>query len=403
MIDINAIREQFPVLHQEVNGHPLVYFDNAATTQKPQRVIDALLHYYRFDNSNIHRGVHTLADRATEGFEGTRKLIARFINAAETEEVVFTKGTTEGINLVAQSFGRSKLHKGDEVIISAMEHHSNIVPWQMICEERGAILKVIPVNAEGELLLDEYARLLSPKTKIVSIVHVSNTLGTINPVKQITEMAHQVGSKVLIDAAQSVGHLPVDVQEIDCDFLVFSAHKIYGPTGVGVLYGKRQALEAIPPYQGGGSMIRDVHFEKTTYNDIPYKFEAGTPTIGDVIAFKHAIEFINEFGKPAIHEHEDKLFRQAREGLKAISGVRLIGTAAEASGIVSFLLENTHVFDTGMLMDARGIAVRTGHHCTQPLMEQYGIEGTCRASFAIYNTQKEVDYFLENVAKIASR
>ncbi|MFS8617978.1 MAG: cysteine desulfurase [Solitalea sp.] len=403
MIDIPAIREQFPVLHQEVNGHPLVYFDNAATTQKPQRVIDALLHYYRFDNSNIHRGVHTLADRATDGFEQTRELAAKFINAAEKEEVIFTKGTTEGINLVAHSFGRSMLHPGDEVIISAMEHHSNIVPWQMICEERGALLKVIPVTENGELILEEYARQLGPKTKMVALVHVSNTLGTVNPVRKITEMAHQAGAKVLIDAAQSVGHLPVDVQEIDCDFLVFSAHKIYGPTGVGVLYGKRAELEALPPYQGGGSMIRDVRFEKTTYNDIPYKFEAGTPTIGEVIAFKPAIEFINELGKPAIHSHEDELFRQAREGLQSIPGVRLVGQAAEASGIVSFLLEKTHLFDTGMLLDARGIAIRTGHHCTQPLMERFGIEGTCRASFAVYNTKEEVDYFLESVEKIATR
>lgn len=403
MIDINAIREQFPVLHQEVNGHPLVYFDNAATAQKPQRVMDALLHYYRFDNSNIHRGVHTLADRATEGFEETRSLVARFINAAEREEVIFTKGTTEGINLIAQTFGRSQLSPGDEVIISAMEHHSVIVPWQMICEEKGAVLKVIPVSPEGELLMEEYARQLSPRTKIVSVVHVSNTLGTINPIKRITEMAHQAGAKVLIDAAQSVGHLPLDVQEIGCDFMVFSAHKIYGPTGVGVLYGKRAELEALPPYQGGGSMIRDVHFEKTTYNDIPYKFEAGTPTIGEVVAFKPAIEFINELGKPAIHAYEDTLFRQAREGLRAIPGVRLVGTANDASGIVSFLLENTHLFDTGMLLDARGIAVRTGHHCTQPLMEMYGIEGTCRASFAVYNTGEEVDYFLESVEKIAQR
>lgn len=402
-IDIDAIREQFPVLQQEVNGHPLVYFDNAATSQKPQRVIDALLHYYRFDNSNIHRGVHTLADRATEGFENTRKLVAAFINAAETEEIIFTKGTTEGINLVAQTFGRSMLQKGDEVIITAMEHHSNIVPWQMICEEKGAALKVIPVTPEGELQLEAVEKLLTPKTRIVSLVHVSNTLGTINPVKKITEMAHAAGAKVLIDAAQSVGHLPLDVQDIDCDFLVFSAHKIYGPTGVGILYGKRAELEAIPPYQGGGSMIKDVHFEKTTYNDLPYKFEAGTPTIGEVVAFKAAVEFINELGKPVIHAHEDELFRKTRKGLAAIPGVRLVGTAEDASGIVSFLLDNTHLFDTGMLLDSRGIAIRTGHHCTQPLMELYGIEGTCRASFAIYNTEEEVDYFLESIKKIASR
>lgn len=403
MIDINAIRDQFPILHQEVNGYPLVYFDNAATSQKPQKVIDALLHYYQFDNSNVHRGVHSLADRATDDFEQTRQTVAGFINAAEKEEVIFTKGTTEGINLIAQTFGRSRLQRGDEVIISAMEHHSNIVPWQMICEEKGAVLKVIPVNEEGELLIDEYARLLSPKTKIVSIVHVSNTLGTVNPVKEITGMAHRAGAKVLIDAAQSVGHLPLDVQEIDCDFLVFSAHKIYGPTGVGVLYGKRAGLEALPPYQGGGSMIRDVHFEKTTYNDIPYKFEAGTPGIGEVVAFKKAIEFINELGKPAIHAHEDELFRRMRAGLEAINGIRLIGTAKDASGIVSFLLENIHLFDTGLLLDAKGIAVRTGHHCTQPLMERYGIEGTCRASLAIYNTSEEVDSFLENIKRIASR
>src|SRR3546814_230023 len=290
MIDINAIRKQFPVLHQEVNGHPLVYLDNAATAQKPRRVIDALLHYYEFDNSNIHRGVHTLADRATEGFEGTRELAARFINAAEREEVIFTKGTTEGINLVAQSFGRNTLQPGDEVIISAMEHHSGIVPWQMICEEKGAVLKVIPVSPEGELLMDEYERLLSPRTKMVSVVHVSNTLGTINPIRKITDLAHQAGARVLIDAAQSVGHLPVDVQEIGCDFLVFSAHKIYGPTGVGILYGKRSELEALPPYQGGGSMLRDVDFEKTTYNDIHYTFEAGSPTCGEVVAFAPVIE-----------------------------------------------------------------------------------------------------------------
>lgn len=403
MINIQTIREQFPVLHQEVNGHPLVYFDNAATTQKPQRVLDALMHYYRFDNSNIHRGVHTLADRATDGFELTRELTARFLNAAEKEEVIFTKGTTEGINLVAHCIGRSILHPGDEVVITAMEHHSNIVPWQMICEERGAILKVSPVNEDGELILEAYGRLLSPKTRVVSLVHVSNTLGTVNPVKELTEMAHQAGAKVLIDAAQSVGHLPVDVQDINCDFLVFSAHKIYGPTGVGVLYGKRAELEALPPYQGGGSMIRDVRFEKTTYNDIPYKFEAGTPTIGEVIAFRPAIEFINELGKLAIHAHEDDLFHRTREGLKSIPGVRLIGNAAEGSGIVSFLLDKTHLFDTGMLLDARGIAIRTGHHCTQPLMELYGIEGTCRASFAVYNTREEVDYFLESIEKIASR
>lgn len=402
-LDTAAIRKLFPILHQEVNGRPLIYFDNAATSQKPQQVIDAMLYYYRQDNSNIHRGVHTLADRATEGFESSRKAVAEFLHTREPEEVIFTKGTTEGINLVAQAWGRQELRAGDEVIISGMEHHSNIVPWQMICEEKGALLKIIPVTPEGELDMKAYEKLLSDKTKMVSVVHISNSLGTINPVERIIQLAHAAGAKVLLDAAQSAGHLEMDVQDLDCDFLVLSAHKIYGPTGLGVLYGKRKALEAIPPYQGGGSMIKEVTFEKTTYNEIPYKFEAGTPNIGEVVSFKAALDFINSLGKPAIHSHLTRLQEQLRKGLAAIPGVRLVGTAPETAGIVSFILEHTHLFDTGMLLDARGIAIRTGHHCCQPLMRSFGLEGTCRASLAVYNTSEEADYFLESVEKIASR
>lgn len=400
-LDVSKIKAAFPVLHQKVNGKDLVYFDNAATTQKPQSVIDALSNYYSLDNSNIHRGAHALADRATRYFEATRETIQQFINAKESAEIIFTKGTTEGINLVASTFGRSMIGKGDEIIISTLEHHSNIVPWQMLCEERGATLKVIPINDAGELLVEEFKKLLSPKTKLVSIVHVSNALGTINPVKKIIDAAHAVGAKVLVDGAQSVNHMPIDVQALDCDFFAFSAHKLYGPTGLGVLYGKRAVFESMPPYQGGGEMIAEVTFEKTTYNTIPFKFEAGTPNIADVIAFKAALEFVNEIGKDAIRAHEDDLLAYANEQLSAIKGFIPVGTAKEKVSVLSFNINQMHPYDVGMMLDARGIAVRTGHHCTQPLMKRLGLEGTVRASFAVYNSKSEIDVLTESISRIA--
>jgi cysteine desulfurase/selenocysteine lyase len=401
VFNINNIRSQFPILHQKVNGKPLVYFDNAATTQKPQRVIDSLNKYYSLDNANIHRAAHTLASRSTEYFEETRKAIQQFINAREEAECIFTKGVTESINLIAQSWGRKFLQAGDEVIITTMEHHSNIVPWQMVCEEKGAILKVIPINDAGELLMDEFDKLLTPKTKMVACVWVSNALGTINPVKEIIEKAHAMGAKVLLDGAQACSHLEVDVQDLDCDFLTISSHKLYGPTGVGVLYGKRELLDSMPPYQGGGEMIREVTFAKTTYNDIPFKFEAGTPNIGDVIAFKYALDFVNELGKPDMAAHEDELLHHFVNGAKVIPGITLVGTAAQKISVQSFVLNNMHHFDAGMMLDAKGIAVRTGHHCTQPLMQRFGLDGTVRASFAVYNTLEEVDVLLEVLSKLS--
>ncbi|WP_373495092.1 SufS family cysteine desulfurase [Aquiflexum sp.] len=400
-INTDKIRSLFPVLHQEVNGKPLIYLDNAATTQKPQAVLDALTNYYQHDNSNIHRGAHTLADRATRYFEKTRTVIKEFINAKEEGEIIFTKGTTESINLVAATFGRKFITKGDEILISTMEHHSNIVPWQMLCEEKEAILKIIPINDSGEILMDEFDSLLNEKTKLVSIVHVSNALGTINPVKEIIKKAHQVGAKVLLDGAQSTSHLDVDVQDLDCDFLAFSAHKLYGPTGLGVLYGKRNILESMPPYQGGGEMIKEVTFAKTTYNDIPFKFEAGTPNIADVIAFQKALEFINKLGKSDIKKHEDDLLSYATDLLGEIQGFIPVGTAKEKVSVISFNIKGMHPFDVGMMLDANGIAVRTGHHCTQPLMQRFGIEGTVRASFSVYNTESEIDQLAASVAKIA--
>ena len=401
-IQVNAIRSLFPILHQEVNGHPLIYFDNAATTQKPQAVLDALTHYYEKDNSNIHRGAHTLADRATRQYEETRESVRTLLNARETAEIIFTRGTTESINLVAKTFGPKFIQKGDEILISTLEHHSNIVPWQMLCEQTGAILKVIPITDAGELVMDEFEKLLSSKTKLVSIVHASNALGTINPAKKIIEAAHAVGAKVLLDGAQSASHLEVDVQDLDCDFLAFSAHKLYGPTGLGVLYGKRSLLEEMPPFLGGGEMIREVTFEKTTYNAIPFKFEAGTPSIAEVIAFKPALDFITSTGKANIHHHENDLLQYAVELLQDVKGVMPVGTAAEKIAVFSFNIKSMHPFDVGQLLDAKGIAVRTGHHCTQPLMHRLGLEGTVRASFAVYNTRAEVEVFAQAVAKIAS-
>ncbi|MFT4857032.1 MAG: cysteine desulfurase/selenocysteine lyase [Algoriphagus sp.] len=399
--NIEKIRSLFPVLHQEVHGKPLIYFDNAATTQKPQSVLDALTRYYNHDNSNIHRGAHALADRATRYYEETRETIKDFIHAREAAEVIFTKGTTESINLVASTFGRKFIGKDDEILISTMEHHSNIVPWQMLCEEKGAILKIIPISESGEILYEEFEKLLSPKTKLVSIVHASNALGTINPVRKIIQAAHSVGAKVLLDGAQSTSHLEVDVQELDCDFLAFSAHKLYGPTGLGVLYGKREILEAMPPFQGGGEMIKEVTFEKTTYNEIPFKFEAGTPNIADVIAFKSSLDFINGLGKKAIKSHEDELLAYANEKMLEIKGFIPVGTAPEKVSVLSFNINGMHPYDVGMMLDANGIAVRTGHHCTQPLMKRLGLEGTVRASFAVYNSKSEIDSMADNVAKIA--
>ena len=400
-LNIDQIRGLFPVLHQEVHGKPLIYFDNAATTQKPKAVIDALTHYYELDNSNIHRGAHALADRATRYYENTREAVREFIQARESAEIIFTKGTTESINLVAQTFGRKFLGPGDEIIISTLEHHSNIVPWQMLCEEKGALLKVIPINDAGEILFEEFEKILSPKTKLVSLVHASNALGTINPVKKVIDAAHAVGAKVLLDGAQSTSHLEINVQDLDCDVMAFSAHKLYGPTGLGVLYGKREVLDAMPPFLGGGEMIKEVTFEKTTYNEIPFKFEAGTPNIADVIAFKAALDFIKDLKKSEIKAHEDELLAYANKLMKDIKGFIPVGTAAEKVSVLSFNINQMHPFDVGQMLDARGIAVRTGHHCTQPLMKRFGIEGTVRASFAVYNTKSEIEQLAEGVARIA--
>jgi len=399
-LDISKIRKQFPILNQQVNGKNLVYLDNAATNQKPQRVIDALTAYYEKDNANIHRGIHTLAERATKAYEATRHSMQVFIGAKHVEEIIFTRGVTESINLVTSSYGRAFLKAGDEVIISGMEHHSNIVPWQMICEEKGAILKVIPVSEAGELDLDAYRKLVTTKTKIVAVNHASNSLGTINPIKEIIDIAHKHEAVVLIDGAQASAHLTINVQELDCDFYCISSHKMYGPTGTGILYGKKELLEKMPPYMGGGEMIKEVTFAKTTYNDIPYKFEAGTPNIADVIALNEAISFINELGKENIAAHEAELLAYTVEKLSTLQPVKLIGTAKHKVGVQSFIIDGIHHFDIGQMLDARGIAVRTGHHCTQPLMDQFGIEGTVRASYSVYNTKVEVDQLVEGLERI---
>ena len=392
-LDIENIRAQFPALHQEVFGKQLVYFDNGATAQKPQSVIDAINQYYTKENANIHRGVHHLSQVATEKYEIARKTIQRYINAPLPEQVLFTKGTTDSINLVAYSFGEL-LNEGDEIIISEMEHHSNIVPWQMLCERKGCKLNVIPINEDGSLKMEVYSQLLNDKTKLVAVTHISNTLGTINPVEDIIEQAHKVGAKVLIDGAQSIQHMNVDVQELDCDFFAFSGHKVFGPTGVGVLYGKKEILDQMPPYQGGGDMIAKVTFEKTTYNELPHKFEAGTPNISGGICLGTAFEYLESLDMEAIQLHEKDLLDYATEQLKEIDGVRLIGTAPEKTSVVSFVVEGTHPFDIGTLLDKQGVAVRTGHHCTQPLMDKYNIPGTIRASFALYNTKEEIDVFI---------
>ena len=399
-LDINIIRQEFPILNREVKGRPLIYLDNAATTQKPQQVLDTLMHYYTNYNANIHRGIHTLAEEATAAFEQTRDAVKSFIGAGSREEIIFTRGTTEGINLVAYAWGRKNIQVNDEIIISNMEHHSNIVPWQLLCEEKGAILKVIPINEKGELILDEYKKMLGPKTKLVSIVHVSNALGTVNPVRQMIADAHAVGALCLVDGAQSAVHLDINVTDLDCDFFAFSAHKLYGPTGVGVLYGKKAVLEAMPPFQAGGEMIKEVTLQKTTFNDLPYKFEAGTPNIADVIAFKSAIHFVQSIGKEKIRRHEQDLMEYGQRELEKIPGLKIIGKAKEKVSVISFVIENAHPQDIGILLDNRGIAVRTGHHCAQPLMDHFCIPGTARASFAVYNTRYEIDELVKGLLRV---
>jgi len=399
-LDVTLIRNEFPILDQRIHGRDLVYFDNAATSQKPLSVINALVDYYKGYNANIHRGIHTLAEKATKAYEETRITAKNFINANSEDEIIFTRGVTESINLVASSYGRTFLSEGDEIIVSGLEHHSNIVPWQFVCGEKKVNLKVIPVTNEGVLDIEAYRKLLSSRTKIVSVNHASNSLGTINPVKEIIQLAHAAGAVVFIDGAQAGAHLEIDVQDLDCDFYALSSHKMYGPTGTGLLYGKRELLEKMPPYQGGGEMIRDVTFEKTTYNDLPYKFEAGTPNIGDVVAYRYAMDFITALGRDNITAHEHSLLLHATQRLSELKGVKLVGTAPSKVSVVSFTVEGIHPFDIGQMLDARGIAVRTGHHCTQPLMDRFGIEGTVRASFAVYNTKHEIDLLIEGLERV---
>lgn len=399
MLDIAPIRAQFPILEQEVNGRPLVYFDNAASSQKPKMVVDALERYYNHDHANVHRGVHTLSQRATDQFEDVRRKAQAFINAKHDHEVIFTRGVTESINLVASSFGKAFIEEGDEVLISAMEHHSNIVPWQIMCQDWGATLKVIPVDDTGQLIMSEFDELLSGNTRIVAVNHVSNTLGTVNPIEEIIATAHKVGAAVLIDGAQSAPHIKVDVQDLDADFYCISSHKMYGPTGIGILYGKEQWLNDMPPYHGGGEMIETVTFEETTYNRLPFKFEAGTPNIADTIAFGAAIDFIEQVGIDEIAAWETELHNYAVDQMMDIPGIRFIGTAPEKAGVISFNVDSIHPYDIGTILDQQGIAVRTGHHCTQPLMDRYEIPGTVRASFAVYNTKQEVDIFITALKK----
>ncbi|MFN0157919.1 MAG: SufS family cysteine desulfurase [Bacteroidota bacterium] len=397
---IAGCRHHFPLLKQRVNGKALVYFDNAATSQKPQIVIDAIMKYYEEENSNIHRGVHYLSERATRAYEAARENVRRFLNAAAYQEIIFVRGTTEAINLVAFSYGRKHVNAGDEVLISAMEHHSNIVPWQMLCEERQAKLRVVPMNDQGELLLDEYEKLLTTKTKLVALTHISNALGTINPIKNMIVQAHARGIPVLVDGAQAVPHMKVDVRDLDCDFYVFSSHKMFGPTGVGVLYGKQKLLDAMPPYQGGGDMIKSVTFEKTIFNDLPYKFEAGTPNIAGGIGLGTAIDYMFQLDMNAVAAYEHDLLVYGTEKLQAIPGVQIIGTAREKASVLSFVMEGIHPHDIGTILDDEGIAIRTGHHCAQPVMLRFGVPATARASFAFYNTKDEIDVFVNALHKV---
>jgi cysteine desulfurase / selenocysteine lyase len=398
--DVERIRADFPILHQKAHGHPLVYLDNAATSQKPKVVIDAIVRYYERYNANIHRGVHYLSEQATAEYEAARKTVQQFLNAARPAEIIFVRGTTEAINLVAQTYGRVHVGDGDEVLITAMEHHSNIVPWQMLCQEKRAKLRVAPINDAGELILDEFEKLLGPRTKIVAVGHVSNALGTVNPIATIVKMAHARDIPVLVDGAQAAPRMPVDVQQLDCDFYTFSGHKTYGPTGIGVLYGKLPLLEAMPPYQGGGEMISSVSFEKTVYNKVPHKFEAGTPDISGPIGLRAAIEYLDRLGMDSIAKHEHDLLIYATEKVSVIPGVRLIGTAKEKAGVLSFVMDGVHPHDIGTILDQEGIAIRTGHHCAQPVMTRFGLDATARASFGLYNTKEEVDALVRSLEKV---
>lgn len=397
--DAYRVRRDFPILDQAVHGHPLVYLDNGATSQKPQTVIDAIHDYYCWDNANVHRGVHTLSERATRAYERAREIAARFINASHQREIVFVRGTTEAINLVAQSYARPRLRPGDEILITEMEHHSNIVPWQIVCKQTGARLRVASINDAGELQLEKYYQLLGPQTRFVAVVHLSNSLGTINPIRKIIDAAHTRGIPVLVDGAQAIPHVPVDVQALGCDFYAFSGHKAYGPTGIGILYGKSDLLEVMEPYQGGGEMIRKVTFEETLYHAVPYKFEAGTPNIAGAIGLGRALEYLSQFGLEAVREHEDALLDYATNAVSNIRGLRIIGTAAQKGGILSFVLNGLHPHDIGTILDTEGVAIRAGHHCTMPLMTRYGIPGTARASFAMYNTKEDVDALVRGIEK----
>jgi cysteine desulfurase/selenocysteine lyase len=399
-LDMTAIRKDFPILAQQVHSKPLIYLDNAATSQKPKCVIEALTRFYQMDNANIHRGVHQLSERSTQSYEAARDRVRRFLNAANTREIIFVRGATEGINLVAQTYGRTRVSAGDEIVISALEHHSNIVPWQMLCEEKGAVLRVIPINDRGEMEFDQFEKLLNHRTRLVAVSHVSNALGTINPVREIVKTAHGWNVPVLIDGAQAVPHIGVDVRSLACDFYVFSGHKVFGPTGIGVLYGREQLLKDMPPWQGGGDMIRSVTFEKTTYNDLPYKFEAGTPDIAGVIGLGAAIDYLDQIGMDVVAAHERDLLEYGTRALESISGLRLIGVAREKAGVLSFVIDGVHPHDAGTILDREGVAVRAGHHCAQPVMDRFGLSGTTRASLAFYNTREDIDALVAGIQKV---
>ncbi|HMU97653.1 MAG TPA: cysteine desulfurase [Chitinophagales bacterium] len=399
MLDIQKIRADFPILSEKIRGKQLVYLDNGASTQKPKVLIEAEQYFYEHQYANIHRGVHYLSQIGTDLYEASRKTVQQFINAKHDHEIIFTKGTTNSINLVAYTFGRKFIQARDEIVVTEMEHHSNIVPWQILCEEKGCILKVIPLQKDGTILLEDAARLITSKTKLVSVVYVSNALGTINPIQELIALAHSKGAKIMIDAAQAIQHIPIDVQALDCDLLAFSAHKLYGPTGVGILYGKEDILNAMPPFEGGGDMIENVSFAKTTFNALPFKFEAGTPHISGCISMSVAIKYIQDLGLQKIMEYEHSLLEYATERLNAINGLTIYGTAKDKSSVISFLLEGIHPYDVGVLLDNQGIAIRTGHHCAQPVMEYFNIPGTCRASFALYNTKEEVDVLVEGILR----
>lgn len=399
--DVFKVREDFPLLKQKIHGKPLVYLDNAATSQKPSSVIEAIQRYYTAENSNVHRGVHFLSERATKEYEDTRSKVRQFINAADDQEIIFVRGTTEALNLVAGAYGRQNVRAGDEIVISAMEHHSNIVPWQMLCEEKGAVLRVVPIDDAGEFLMDEYERLLKPKTRLVAVTHVSNALGTINPVREIIQVAHSRNIPVVLDGAQAVPHARVDVRQLGCDFYAFSGHKVYGPTGIGILYGRAELLEAMPPYQGGGDMISSVTFEKTTYNRLPYKFEAGTPNIAGVVGLGAAIDYLTSIGMDVLERYEHELLAYATEAISAVPGVRIVGTAREKVAVVSFVLKGVHPHDAGTILDQEGIAIRAGHHCAQPVMDRFGIPATVRASLGLYNTRAEIDTLVSGLQKVS--